>query len=145
MRTIKISEPVWAVIVENGKFGEQADDVLRRLLHVPADERNGSVVAGSPADAAPTAHPYGWKQRRATVRMTQAVMDGKLRLRFDEGPTAEWSLPPKDDHSAIRKVRDEAIAFVRKSGGTKGQEHAAIRALTSRGYHVRQKDPTQFE
>jgi hypothetical protein len=69
--------------------------------------------------------------------MTQRVTpDEKLVLAFDSGPKGEWQLPSKTDVSAIRKVRDEAVAFVREHGGTTGQEHAAIRAVTSRGYHI---------
>ena len=72
--------------------------------------------------------------------MTQRVENNKLTLEFDNGARFERTLPSKDNRLAIRKVRDEAIEFVKKHGGTKGQEHAAIRALTSRGYHVSKVD-----
>jgi hypothetical protein len=137
MRTIKVGDKVWNMIVENGKFGETADDVLRRLLNLNV------VVAGDAASAAPKdseppngARQFGWKERRATVRMTQSVENGELVLRFDSGQTEKWKLPAKNNPAGIRIVRDKAIAFVRKNGGTTGQEHAAIRALTSRGYRV---------
>jgi len=138
MKTIKVGEKVWNMIVENGKFGETADDVLSRLLNFNGHGRTGSegsVTPNSPANETKE-NPRGWKERRATVRMTQNVENGDLVLRFDTGQSEKWKLPAKNDHAGIRSVRDKAIAFVRKNGGTIGQEHAAIRALTSRGYHV---------
>jgi len=126
MKTIRISEDVWNAMVKQGqgKFGETEDVVLRRLLkldQIPVAENNLQLR---------------WKQRRATVRMTQEVVGNKLKLQFDTGQKFEKSLPAQNDHSGIRGVRDAAVAFVRENGGTKGQEHAAIRALTHRGYHV---------
>jgi hypothetical protein len=145
MKTIKVGDKVWNMIVQNGKFGETADDVLGRLLSIKGSCA-GSVTGGtsnsSPSEA--REHSYGWKERRATVRMTQNVNNGMLTLRFDTGQTESWKLPGKDDYSAIRTVRDKAVAFVRNNGGTKGQEHAAIRALTSRGYRVTSSDRQQF-
>lgn len=140
MRTIKISDAVWEVIEKNGKFRETEDDVLRRLLKLPDGRSGTSSTSGQ---------PRAWKERRATVRMTQTVIEENrkhfLMLRFDSGETGKWTLPPKDDTSAIRKVRDEAMQFVKRSGGTKGQEHAAIRALTSRGYYVTNRTEIEFE
>jgi negative regulator of replication initiation len=133
MRTIKISEEVWAVIANNGKFGETADDVLGRLLNA---KRNG--------DAEVPIQPIAWKQRRTKERMTQNdCQNNELVLRFDSGATFRQPLPPKDNIAAIRKLRNAAVEFVRKHGGTKGQEHAAIRALTSNGYHVTSKTEYQ--
>jgi len=127
MRTIKISDEVWDVIAKNGKFGETADDVLRRLLNVDEVSSETPTVARA------------WKERRATVRMTQEVQDNELVLKFDTGATFSKKLPAKQNSAEIRGVRDAAIEFVKKNGGTTGQEHAAIRALTSRGYHVTRK------
>lgn len=127
MRTIKISNEVWDVIAKNGKFGETGDDVLRRLLNVGGSSRETPTVARA------------WKERRATLRMTQDVQDNELVLKFDSGATFRKKLPPKENSAEIRGVRDAAIEFVKKNGGTTGQEHAAIRALTSRGYHVTRK------
>jgi hypothetical protein len=137
MKTIKIGEQVWDTIVQNGKFGETADDVLRRLLN-PNTVIAANTPTVTPKDSEPPSETrqYGWKERRATVRMTQTVENGELILRFDSGQTEKWKLPTKNDPAGIRSVRNKAIAFVRKNGGTIGQEHAAIRALTSRGYHV---------
>ena len=124
MRTIKISDEVWDVIERNGKFRETEDDVLRRLLNISSNGTKENVEARA------------WKERRATVRMTQNVQNNELILKFDSGATFRQPLPAKESISEIRRVRDAAIEFVKKNGGTKGQEHAAIRALTSRGYHV---------
>jgi len=127
MRTIKISDEVWDVVAKDGKFGETADDVLRRLLN----------VGGSPKARA-------WKERRASVRMTQHVKNNELVLKFDSGETFRKPLPPKDNASEIRRLRDAALEFVKKNGGTTGQEHAAIRALTSRGYHVTKRIEAEY-
>jgi len=35
MRTVRISDEVWAKIAERGKFGETEDDVLRRVFKLP--------------------------------------------------------------------------------------------------------------
>jgi len=138
MKTIKVGEKVWNMIVENGKFGETADDVLSRLLNFNGNGRTGgeeSVTPKNPPNETKD-HPRGWKERLATVRMTQNVENGGLVLRFDTGQSEKWRLPAQNDTAGIRIVRDKAVSFVRKNGGTIGQEHAAIRALTSRGYHV---------
>ncbi len=75
--------------------------------------------------------------------MFQTVRDGKLVLEFESGQKREWKLPAKDDAAAIRRIRDEAVDFVRENGGTEGQKGAAMRALTSRGYHVTLKGQRQ--
>lgn len=136
MKTIKLSDEVWNAIAAEGKFGETEDIVLRRILNITGDEPGDSLMVAPNGKPPPFPVGYGWKQRRASDRMTQSVVDGKLVLQFDSGSKQEWKLPPHQDPAAIRKVRDEAVAFVRKNGGTTGQEHAAIRALTSRGFHV---------
>src|SRR5437773_808847 len=99
MRTIKISDEVWNFIAENGKFGETEDDVLHRLLHVA---RPGGVAQNGTVPN----RQRRWKERQATDRMTNHEVDGKLILKFDSGGRGAWQLPPKDDHSAIRRVRD---------------------------------------
>jgi negative regulator of replication initiation len=139
MKTIRISEEAWTAIAAQGKFGETEDDVLRRVLKISP---NSSQSNGSSANE--SNKQYGWKERRATIRMTQTVKGNKLILEFDSGPRFERTLPAKENRLAIRKVRDEAVGFVRSNGGTKGQEHAAIRALTSRGYHVAKVDLSEF-
>ena len=146
MKTIKIRDEIWNMIVQNGKFGETADDVLFRLLNQSGRAATESGVGNAPKNP-PTmveAPQYGWKQRRAAVRMTQNVDHGELVLRFDTGQTEKWKLPAEDDVKEIRRVRSAAIAFVKKNGGTIGQERAAIRALTSRGYHVASRSTEIF-
>jgi hypothetical protein len=134
MKTIRISDEVWNAIAAQGKFGETEDIVLRRILNIGTTNGHETKLPAIVSTQSPRG--YAWKQRQASDRLTQVVMDGRLVLQFDSGPKQDWALPPRNDIPAIRKVRDEAIAFVRENGGTTGQEHAAIRALTSRGYHV---------
>ena len=138
MKTIRISDEVWNAIAAVGKFGETEDHVLRRVFKLPASGhalRPLTEEHRSPS-ASESDKQYGWKERRATDRMTQNVNGSKMVLEFDRGPKFERTLPAKNDHHAIRKLRDDAVEFVRSNGGTKGQEHAAIKALTSRGYLV---------
>ncbi|HUA68710.1 MAG TPA: hypothetical protein VMA13_09195 [Candidatus Saccharimonadales bacterium] len=138
MKTIRISEEVWAAIAAHGKFGETEDDVLRRVFKLSPNniQTNGSSSTGQ--------KQYGWKERRATDRMTQTVRNNKLILEFDSGARFEEILPPKENRAAIRKFRDEALEFVKSNGGTEGQEKAAIRALTSRGYHIAKANIEEF-
>jgi hypothetical protein len=141
MKTIQISDETWAAIRARGKFGETTeDDVLRRIFKISTDN---SQPNGSPANE--SSKQYGWKERRAINRMRDETGKGnKLVLEFDHGPRFEKPLPDKKNHSAVRKVRNEALEFVRLNGGTKGQEHAAIKALTSRGYFVAKQDDVEF-
>jgi hypothetical protein len=88
---------------------------------------------------------YGWKERRAEVAMYQKVEGGKLMLEFETGQRGEWVLPSAENSAGIRRVRDLAVDFVRKNGGTEGQVGAAMRALTSRGYHVTLKNKRNGE
>ena len=143
MKTIRISEEVWSKMAEYGKFGETPDDVLRRVLNV-----NGSIVRSTPTSTTistsagtgtlneRTVSPPTWKQRRATVVMTQAVEGDDLVIRFVGGADRRWQLPLKSDKASIRKLRDEAVAWARQNGATHGQRAAVMRALTSRGYHI---------
>ena len=138
MKMIRISEEVWAAIAAQGKFGETEDDVLHRIFKIsPNNSESNGLSANSHKQ-------YGWKERRATDRMTQTVKNNKLILEFDSGARFEKTLPPKENRSAIRKLRDEAVEFVHAHGGTEGQEKAAIRALTSRGYHIAKVDISEF-
>lgn len=139
MKMIRVSEEVWAAIAAQGKFGETEDDVLRRVFKISTHNSSSSSHAANEQK-----RQFGWKERRATDRMTQTVNGGKLILEFDSGPRFERTLPAKDNRPAIRKVRDEAMEFVRSNGGTDGQEKAAIRALTSRGYHIAKVDISEF-
>jgi len=102
---------------------------------MPMFTRKQKVVV-NPQDS----RAYGWKERRAEVAMYQMVEGGKLMLEFETGQREEWKLPSQNDAAGIRRVRDCAIEFVLKNGGTAGQVGAAMRALTSRGYHVTLKN-----
>ena len=128
MKTIRVSDEVWEAIAAKGKFGETEDIVLRRVFDLG--------LAGGRNAQASESKSYAWKERRAEVRMFQHVKDGKLVLEFENGQKREWELPSKTEATAIRRVRDEMVAFVREQGGTDGQVGAAMRALTSRGFHV---------
>jgi len=156
MKTIRISDEVWNAIAGRGRFGENEDIVLRRVFELAPFQRKiatnepttAETSSTNPKFAPPTQQPaeremdstlsrtYRWKQRRTEVRMFQTVQDGKLVLEFEGGKRMEWQLPPKEDVAAIRRVRASAIQWVRENDGTDGQVGAAMRALTSRGYHV---------
>ena len=110
MPTIKISDAVWAVIEKHGKFKETEDDVLRRLLNICGSEKEKPVEA------------RGWKERRAEVRMTQNdCQNNELVLRFDSGAMFREKLPAKSDISAIRRIRDAAVEFVKKIMALQGR------------------------
>jgi hypothetical protein len=148
MKTIRVSEEVWNAIRGNGKFGEtEEDQVLRRIFKISSNNfQTRPNGLASPPPAKESNKQYGWKERRAMNRMRDETGKGnKLVLEFDHGPRFEMPFPAKDNQFAIRKLRNEAVKFVRSSGGTKGQEHAAIKALTSRGYFVaKPSDPSEF-
>jgi hypothetical protein len=138
MKTIRVSEQVWDAIAAHGKFGETEDDVLRRVFKISSNNSSPQPKTGNgPLPPSEPDKQYGWKERRAVYRMRDETGKGnKLVLEFDHGPRFEGAFPAKDNHSAVRKLRNEAVEFVRSNGGTKGQEHAAIKALTSRGFFV---------
>jgi hypothetical protein len=146
MKTIRISDEVWQAIADLGKFGETEDDVLRRVFRIQKPQPDVSVVKHehTAIEEHQNGRAYAWKERRADVAMYQRVEGGKLILEFETGQREEWKLPSQNDAAAIRKVRDEAVGFVRKNGGTEGQVGAAMRALTSRGYHVTLKSKRQI-
>jgi len=77
--------------------------------------------------------------------MFQKVKGNKLILEFQTGQRGEWDLSSKENSAGIRQVRDLAVEFVRTNGGTAGQVGAAMRALTSRGYHVTLKNQRSVE
>jgi DNA sulfur modification protein DndB len=110
---------------------ESEQHSLGQLNEPPEDGARASAGDGGSEERA-----YAWKERRAEVRMIQTMRGGKLVLEFETGQRREWELPSKADAAAIRRIRDEAVDFVRENGGTEGQKGAALKALTSRGYHV---------
>ena len=137
-----------------GRFGETPDIVLRRVFNIgPNIRAEGAFVqenrtsteigtakmlfsTNNGVRTSTLEKPPGWKTRRTTNPMRQMVLNGKLILQFASGTRKEWTLPLCSDKVAIRRIRDEAVEFARRNGGTKGQEHAVIRALTSRGFHI---------
>jgi hypothetical protein len=148
MKTIRVSEEVLKAIHDSGRYGETEEDaVLRRIFKIASPNSISRPQAGNRSmPAGESSKEYAWKERRAMNRMRDETGKGnKLVLEFDHGPRFEMHFPAKDNHFAIRKLRNEAVKFVRSSGGTKGQEHAAIKALTSRGYFVaKPSDPSEF-
>jgi hypothetical protein len=128
MRKILLSDEVWEAIATRGKFGETEEDVLRRILHLPA------------APATPTragAPPGRGAKRYAQKAMSAKVVDGVLRIRFADGERNEWRLPARTDKAAIRKIRDEAVEFALQNGATNpGQTNAVRKAFSDAGYHL---------
>lgn len=134
LRTIRISDEVWQAIAERGKFGETEDDVLRRVFVLPQD-RSGSGVRTSTG-------PRGRGSRRhadkvISVRVKRAASGDQLQVAVENIPAKEWPLPNRSDKLAIKRVRDEAVAFGSKQGATVGQINAIQKALTEAGYFVR--------
>ena len=140
MKTIRISDEVWNAIAAKGKFGETEDDVLRRIFEIKNSNQAFVATAKPATNETKGNRTFGWKERRAEVKMYQTVEGNKLVLEFETGQRNEWTLPSKEDSAGIRKVQDLAVEFVRKNGGTDGQVGAAKKALTHRGYHVTLKN-----
>ena len=130
MRTVKISDAVWAAIAERGKFGETVDDVLRRVFDLPSGN-----------DAERTQIPSGRRgrgnRRYATKRMSARIEDGRLLVEFEDGPANRWKLPHPSEKEHIKRLREEAVAFALKHGATDpGQTNAVRKALTDAGFHI---------
>ncbi len=131
MRTIQISENVWNVIVEHGKFGDTANDVLERILEIdniepPAIEF--PIGVSQPRPARKVRHHY------ATIRMATEVRGNFLHVSFESGVANKWQLPDPSDKQGIRTVRDLAVSFAKQNGASFGQERAVQKALTNAGY-----------
>jgi hypothetical protein len=126
MRTIRVSDEVWAAIAERGKFGETEDDVLRRSLDLPpmtAQQQFGHRGRGA--------------VRFASKRMSGRVESGKFVVEFEDGARREWALPHREDKDAIRLVLERAIAFALENGASDpGQTNAVRKGLTDAGYHL---------
>lgn len=119
MRTIRISDEVWAAIAERGKFGETEDDVLRRILEIPEAPQTVS------------------RPRGAKIRMSAGVDGNDLAVSFATGARERWPLPNRNDREALRTLRSEAVSWARSQGASPGQEDAVKKALTSAGFHLR--------
>jgi hypothetical protein len=131
MRTIRISDAVWAAIAERGKFGETEDDVLRRVFALPPDSvarRAGSGRTGR-----------GGK-RNATKRMAARVADGQLTIEL-EGAAPRTLILPHDlaDKAAIKRIRGDAHSYARAQGATQGQIDAITKALNEAGYYTQRR------
>lgn len=133
MHTIIISEPVWQAIASRGKFGETEDDVLRRVFNLAA---NTNTTGGSEVNATMRQRISGPRHSRATDRMSSYISGTSLQVSFASGPSSSWPLPSKTDKTALRAMRDEAIAFATKNKATIGQVNAVKKALTDAGYHL---------
>ena len=125
MKTVKISDEVWNEIAKKGKFGETEDDVLRRIFDLKVEAQKNLTP---PARSS--------RQRIATKRLSSKVENGKLYVEFADGDSREWTLPSKNDKSAIREITYEAMKFAQKHGATHGQILAVRKCLTNNGYHL---------
>ena len=129
-RLIRVSGAVWNAIAERGKFGETEDDVLRRVFGLlpqldPEQPVSGKRGTGRRAP------------RRATKRMSVYVERSRLFVQFADDEKSWWDLPDPTDKRAIRRIRDEAVAFALAHGATDpGQTNAVKKALTDAGYHL---------
>jgi hypothetical protein len=132
MRTIRISDTVWAAVAERGKFGETEDDVLRRVFGLP------------PEDAAQRARTPGGQlgrggKRLATKRMSARVTDERLSVEIEGGNSRKFELPQdKSDKAGTKSARDAAHVYARSQGATQGQIDAITKALNEAGYYTRQ-------
>ena len=141
MRTIEISEEVWAVIAQRGKFGETEDDVLRRVFDIAP---RAAVTAVGATRVAPAASPSANGHQRnsrprqnvSTRRMSSFVQDRTLVVEFHGGQRKSFGLAERSDKVALRRVRDQAVNFARENGASYGQEMAVKKALTEAGYHL---------
>ena len=130
MRTVKISDAVWAEIAERGKFGETEDDVLRRVFDLPSgDEAERPQM--------PTGRRGRGNRRYATKRMSARIEDSQLLVEFEGGAVNRWELPHRSEKEHIKRLREEAVAFALEHGATDpGQTNAVRKALTDAGFHI---------
>lgn len=137
MRTIKITEEVWQKIASHGKFGETEDDVLRRILGVPATteiypKRSTVAPSSSPASQASS----GRRRSFATQRLTSYINLNQFHVEFQDGASSSWALPDPKDKTNIRAVLEKALSFAREHGASVGQVNAVRKTLTNEGYHL---------
>lgn len=117
-KTIRVDGDVYQQISIEGKFGETANDVLRRILQLK--------------EAAPPKE----RRRLSARRMSSKVENGALVVGFAEGPSSRFALPQKHDKSAIRSAMEQAIRFANANGASEGQERAIRKVLTDAGYYL---------
>lgn len=128
MRTIRISDEVWEEIAKRGKFGETPEDVLARVF---------GIDKNTPGQQPPTQNfVLKTRQRIADVPMSSKVKNGRLTIRFHDGPSKDWPISKSDTVQKIREVRKEACEFARLNGATFGQIMAVKKAFTNAGIYV---------
>lgn len=151
MKAIRISDAVEAAIAKHGKFGENYDDVLRRILKLPPahGERSEQVPSGSGRDddrrihlpheelndPAPTGPKGRGNRRYADKRQSCKVQDGRYHITLGTD-RKNWLLPDKSDQPSIRRLRAEAETWARARGATSGQIDAVRKGLTDAGYYL---------
>ncbi len=131
MRTIRVSEEVWQVIANHGKFGETEDDVLHRLLKLPPQVSTETL--SKPSDTSAGRLP---RRSFATQRLSSNIDNNQLHVTFQDGAARSWPLPSRSDKAGIKIVRDKAVSFVKEKGATLGQINAVKKTLTDNGYHL---------
>ena len=137
MRVIKISEEVWQKIASHGKFGKTEEDVLRRILGMPAatdiyPTRTSAVPSTSHTSRASS----GRRRSFAKQRLTSYINRNQLHVEFQDGASSSWSLPDPKDKTNIKAVLENALSFAREHGASVGQINAVRQTLTSEGYHL---------
>jgi hypothetical protein len=121
MKTIRISDEVYAEIYKMGKMGDTPDSVLRRVFNILDDEGGGEGRS---------------KTGRARKKLSAKVAEGEFIIEFVDGVSNRWPLPNREDKLGIRKVRNEAVDFAKENGASHGQLVAVRKALTEAGYHL---------
>jgi len=135
MRSIRVSEEVWQAIAGRGKFGENEDDVLRRVLDLPqnsAGESNAFTGNAGGSHRASTSR----SKSMAKQRMTSYIGNDQMYIEFQDGASSSWILPERKDKTGIRAVLTKALQFARDNGASGGQRNAVRKTLTEEGYHL---------
>jgi hypothetical protein len=130
LRSVQVSEEVYEVIAQDGKFGESVDDVLRRLLGLP--ERLGQ---STPYTVTPRRRPSRTRPRLSERTISARVEGGQLLLAV-EGEQISWDLPSRHEVERIRTITYEALAWAEERGATIGQLKAVRKALSEAGYYL---------
>jgi hypothetical protein len=137
MRTIRITEDVWQAIASHGKFGENEDDVLRRILELPPNSTSDGILILTKGGRSSYQTPLGKRRTFAKRRMTSYIGSNQLYIEFNGGASSSWSLPDRSDKAGIRSALEKAIQFGKSNGATLGQINAIRKTLTDEGYHLR--------
>jgi hypothetical protein len=137
MRNIRISEEVWNEIATRGKFGENEDDVLRRVFGVKAVGEPPEGPERRPPSIKLASRKFLRGPRKAERVLSPQIVGSKFEVRFpNDGNYRTWDLPPKNDKDGIRKMLGEALAYGEENGATEGQLKAIRKALTDNGYYL---------